>query len=336
MSINITAVEYYLPKNIVANDDLIKENPEWDLKNVETKSGIITRHIASENETALDLAVEACNKLYQKQSQYLERIDGIIFCTQSPDYIMPPNSYLLHKHLRLHENIMAYDFNLACSGYVYSLAMANSFITSGLAKKILLVNADTYSKYISKKDRSTRVLFGDGAAITIVEKSDRGRGMIDVDFISTGKNFDKFYIPAGGCRLPKSNDTSKEEMDRNGNIRSKNDIYMDGMAVWAAINSVVPKQIKNLLDRNKLELADIDLFLFHQASQMTLESLIKVLGIDKDKVYIDLADKGNTVSATIPIALKDAMEMKKLTRGSLVLMSGFGVGMSYATMIIEF
>ena len=125
MSIKLTAIDYYLPADIVTNSDLKKENPDWDLASVEKKSGVLERHIAQQNETALDLAVEACNKLLVKNSDHLNNIDAVIFCTQSPDYIMPPNSYLLQKILGFSEDIIAYDFNLACSGYIYSLSMAH-------------------------------------------------------------------------------------------------------------------------------------------------------------------------------------------------------------------
>ena len=335
MAIKIIAIDYYLPADVVTNSDLEKENPDWDLDGVEKKSGVLERHIARQDETALDLAVEACHKLFDQNPDYIRNIDAVIFCTQSPDHIMPPNSYLLQKRLELSEDIIAYDFNLACSGYIYSIAMSHSLIYSGLATKVLLINADTYSKYISPKDRSTRVLFGDGAAATIVEGND-GRGMIDVDFFSDGSSYDCFYIPAGGCRLPRSTITNIEKKDSKGNIRTKNEIYMDGLAVWAAINSKVPRQIKNLIKKNSLSLNDIDHFFFHQASQMTLDSLIKAMAIDKNKVFINLANKGNTVSASIPIAMKDASQNDLLKRGDLLLLSGFGVGMSYAAMLLEY
>lgn len=334
MSTIIKRIEYYLPENILTNEDLQIENPTWDMNKVFQKSGVKNRHIIKNGETALDISCRACDKIFNKEKK--TGIDGIIYCTQSPDYIMPPNSFLLHKYLDLIDEVFAFDINHACTGYIYSLTMAHSFISSGIAKKIILVNADTYSKYINEKDRSARVLFGDGAAVTIVEKSNNGKGIIDVELASSGKNFDIFYIPAGGLRLPKSKLTSKDKVDDNGNIRSENDIFMDGLSIWGFINSVVPKQINRLLERNNLKKSDVDLFVFHQASKMTLESLIKILKLDKQKVFINLLNIGNTVSASIPIALKDAMDQGKIKRGDKVLLAGFGVGMSYGAMIVEF
>jgi 3-oxoacyl-[acyl-carrier-protein] synthase III len=249
---------------------------------------------------------------------------------------MPPNSFLLHNTLGLSEDVFAFDFNHACTGYIYGLAMAHSFISSGLAKQVLLVTSDTYSKYINKKDRSTRVLFGDGAACSIIEKSNTPGGIVDIILASSGKNYDKFWIPAGGMRLPKSAETSVKKADKIGNIRSQENITMNGFEVWAFFNSAGPKQIKRLLKNNKLEKTDIDQFIFHQASQMTLDSVIKGLKLDKEKVFINIRDIGNTVSASIPIALKDAIEQGKIKKGDRVILSGFGVGLSYGSILMEF
>ena len=169
MGLIIESIEYYLPKIILTNNDLKKEHPNWDLENVEKKSGVYNRHIARTNETAYDLSVKACDKLFRNYDK--GKIDGIIYCTQSPDYIMPSNSFLLHEHLDLKEEIFAFDFNHACTGYIYCLGMANAFINAGMAKEILIVTSDTYSKYINDNDRSTRVLFGDAAAVTVVKYS---------------------------------------------------------------------------------------------------------------------------------------------------------------------
>jgi len=334
MSVIVKSIEYYLPENIVTNEDLQKENPDWNLEKVAEKSGVYQRHISGESETAYDLSVKACDKLFRSNDK--NEINGIIYCTQSPDYIMPANSFLLHKYLGLKENIFAFDFNHACTGYIYCLAMANAFIKSGMAKEILLINADTYSKYINSKDRSTRVLFGDGAAATIVKKSNTRRGIIDVELGSSGSSYNKFWIPAGGLRLPQSDSTSVEYQNDNGNIRTQNDIEMDGFGVWSFINSVVPKQIKELLMRNNVEIKDVDQFIFHQASKMTLESIMRLLHINKDQAIINMQNIGNTVSASIPIALKDAVVQNKIDRGSTMILSGFGVGLSYGSILVEY
>lgn len=334
MGLIIKSIEYYLPDTLVTNDDLQEEHPDWNLEKVAKKSGVLQRHIASESETAFDLSIKACDKLFQTNDK--SEIDGIIFCTQSPDYIMPPNSFLLHKYLGLKENVFAFDLNHACTGFIYCLAIANAFIKAGMAKLILLVTSDTYSKYINNNDRSTRVLFGDGAAVTIVKESKERKGIIDIDLGSSGSGYNKFWIPAGGLRLPKTDSILIENEDESEMVRTQNDIEMDGFGVWSFINSVVPKQINRLLKKNNVDIADVDQFIFHQASLMTLESIIKLLKLDIGKVFINIRNIGNTVSASIPIALKDAIDQEKIAIGSCLILSGFGVGLSYGAILMEF
>jgi 3-oxoacyl-[acyl-carrier-protein] synthase-3 len=333
MSASINSIEYYLPNLVESNDFLQQNYPNWDIKKIEKKSGVYERHIAETNETALDLSIKACEKIFKNYDK--TKIDGIIYCTQSPDFIMPSNAFLLQKHFNIKEQIIAYDFNHACTGYIYGLMMANSFIKSNTAKHLLLVNADTYSKYINPKDRSTRVLFGDAAAVTIVEQSSETFIIEDIEIASCGMDYDKFIIMAGGARHPKTKLTEIEYEDSLGNIKSQNDIKMDGFAVWSFINTKVPIQIKQVLHRNFLKISDIDLFIFHQASLMTLTSLIKTLKIKEDKVFININSIGNTVSASIPIALKEAADKGLLIKGMKVILSGFGVGLSYGTILIK-
>ena len=334
MSLIIKSIEYYLPENIVTNEDLQKENPHWNLDNVAEKSGVYQRHISGNNETAFDLSVKACDKLFQTNDK--NEIDGIIYCTQSPDYIMPSNSFLLHNYLKLENKVFAYDFNHACTGFIYCLAMANAFVKAGMAKSILLINADTYSKYINRKDRSTRVLFGDGAAATIVKESNEKKGIIDIELGSFGSGYKKFWIPAGGLRLPESDTTLVEVENNRGNIRTQNDIEMDGFGVWSFINSVAPKQIDRLLSKNNFAKTDVDQFIFHQASLMTLQSIMRLMNINKEQVFINIHNIGNTVSASIPIALKDAIDQDKINIGSTLILSGFGVGLSYGAILMEY
>ena len=334
--ITIKSIDFFLPKNIVTNDDLKRENPEWDMDLVLQRSGVEKRHIAGKDETALDLSIEACNKLFSNRENLKEQIDGIIFCTQSEDYIMPPNSCLLHESLDLPESVFSFDFNLACSGYIYGLALAKGLINSDIAQNILLVNADTYSKYINKHDRAARVLFGDGAAVSWVTKSDSSKGLIDIECSTSGKDYKKFIIPAGGCRLPKSKETNISKIDKSKNVRTLENIHMDGMGILVFVNSKVPKQIRNILKRNSMTIDDIDLFVFHQASKLALDSLARLLKINPEKVFSNIREKGNTVSASIPIALREALDCNRINRGDKVLLSGFGVGLSWGTAIIEF
>jgi 3-oxoacyl-[acyl-carrier-protein] synthase-3 len=335
MKAKIQDIAYYLPESSVSNQEFQEENPSWDMQNVENHAGVVNRHVVRHDETALDLSFQACQKLFFINKDIRDKIDGIIFCTQSPDYIMPPNACILHKMLNLSENVFAFDFNLACSGFIYGLALAQGMIQSGISTNVLFVTAETYSKYIHKQDRSARVLFGDGAAVSYITASDSTRGILDIQCATYGKDYDKFIIPAGGSRTPKSIKTAVPVTDSSGNIRTLENIHMDGMGIMMFVNSKVPQQIRTILSRNDLSVDNIDLFVFHQASKMALDSITRLLKINPAKVFRNLTNIGNTVSASIPIALKDALESKAIAIGDKVLVSGFGVGLSWGTAIIE-
>ena len=201
MSLIIKSIEYYLPEKIVTNEDMQLKHPQWDIEKLGQKSGVFSRHIAGISETAFDLAREALKKMFQSSKIEKSEIDGIVFCTQSPDFIMPGNSFLIHKEFGFDSRVWSFDYNLACSGFIYGLAITRGMIATGLGKNILLINADTYSRFINRDDRSTSILFGDGATVTIISSTDK-TGIIDLDLASEGSSYDYFYIPAGGSRLP--------------------------------------------------------------------------------------------------------------------------------------
>ena len=335
MGLGITAIEYYLPEKVVSNDDLASANPGWDMAKIESKSGVKNRHIAAPDQTALDLGIKAVEKVLANGIITKEQIQAIIFCTQSPDYIMPSNSFLIHKHFNFSEDVWTFDYNLACSGYIYGLAICRGMIETGLAKNILLITAETYSKYINEKDRSTSILFGDGAAASIISQ-DLDEGIVDVILSSSGEKFDTFYIPAGGCKMPKDLNTKETTIDQSGNVKSLENIHMNGFAVWQFISKKVSEQVNTLLRRNEMTIDNIDLFVFHQASKLTLDSLVKMLKIKEEKVFFNLENIGNTVSSSLPIALKDAVDAGKLKKGDMVLLSGFGVGLSWGSIIMKY
>jgi len=207
-------------------------------------------------------------------------------------------------------------------------------MATGMCHNILLVTAETYSKKINPRDRSSRVLFGDGAAVTWLS-DDPGPGqVVDVVCATDGTGYDKFIIPAGGDRVPISADTAVEREDDNGNWRSQQDIHMDGLGILTFATAKVPQQVKELLNRNQLTVSDIDLFVFHQASALVLDSLTRLLRIPPERVFTDLEQLGNTVSSSIPIALSDVLAADLVKPGSRVLISGFGVGLSWASALL--
>ena len=336
MKARIDQIAYALPQQIVTNLDLQKLFPEWDFPRLEKRTGVYQRHIASINETALELAVSACEQLQKENNVEFADVDGIIFCTETPDYPIPSNACLLHGQLGFPNNVLALDVNMGCSGYIYCLEVARSLIVSGAATKILLATGDTYSRLINAEDRATRILFGDGAAVSLINASpEDATGVIDVKLGSEGKHYDRFVVPAGGARLPISQDTMKKSVDKSGNVRTPRNIVMDGFGVLSFFNATIPGEVRSVLSRNHLTIDDIDIFVFHQASSVALDSIMRALEIPDDKMVNNMRNVGNLVSASIPVALKMSMELDQVKPGALAVLCGFGVGLSWGTALIR-
>ena len=322
----IRRIEYYLPEQVVTNDDLAEVFETWSAEKIYKKTGITSRHIAAENETALDLAEKACVKIFNDGAIDKEEIDFLVFVTQNPDYRLPTTACLLQDRLGLRKGIGAFDINLGCSGFIYGLAVAKSLVDAKLASNVLLVTSEIYSKYINELDRSTRTIFGDGAAATVVGID--GIQIGPFDFGTDGSGEDAFKIPASGARIPQTEETSKV-LEDNANAPFGDDV--------TAITTLreVPESVNRVLEKAGLKLEEVDQFIFHQANQFMLNHLRHVIGIDKEKFYINMADTGNTVSASIPIALKRALDEKVIEENQTVLLSGFGVGLSWGTVILK-
>jgi 3-oxoacyl-[acyl-carrier-protein] synthase-3 len=323
-------IEYYLPDQVVTNASLQELHPEWRIDQTEKRTGVLSRHIAREDETAYDLALKATKKLLAKYPALTEKIDAIIFCTQSPDYVMPSNAFLLQRDLGLSSNILAFDYNLACSGYVYGMLMVSGFIKLGIVKNALLITADTYSKYTETNDRSTRMLFGDGASVSWVGDGNSFNGIPligafdDFQCASDGAGWDKFIIKSGGARNPIDPDQSNNHLDK---------ITMNGLHVLNLVNDRVSTQIANLLKKHELQPEQIAQFFLHQASQVALESLTKKIRINRNQFFTNLATVGNTTSSSIPILIKDYFSQNSLEEESRLLLCGFGVGYSWGSML---
>jgi 3-oxoacyl-[acyl-carrier-protein] synthase III len=326
-----------LPKGRLTNENLDLEHPSWNVESTEKKFGVRSRPIAAEGETAFDLALAACKSLFKKHSGIREEIDAIIFCTQTPDYLMPSNSCLLHKELDLAEKVLAFDFNLACSGYIYGLAIAQGLFEMGMIRNALLINADTYSKLIHSGDRATRLLFGDGASVTLLKTCEQGeKGLIGVNCLTFGKGYHNFIVPAGGFRLPKSSVTNKKKIDKNGNLTTDEHIFMNGAGILGFVNTMVPQAVNDLLNKCQMTIQDIDLVFFHQGSKVAINTLGRKLKIPKEKIYSNLERCGNLVSASIPVAIQEAKQEGVLKSGDCILLVGFGVGLSYGSAILNF
>lgn len=328
----INALDYYLPEKIVANEELVKEFPEWTVEKIAEKVGVKQRHVASDGETALDLAEKACERLFENNVNVKkEDVDFVILCTQSPDYILPTSACILQDRLGLSTNIGAFDFNLGCSGYIYGLAIAKGLIAGGIAKNVLLVTAETYNKHLHPRDKGNRTIFGDGATATIV--STEGFAEIgEFSFGTDGKGAENLIIHTGGARHPeKANDL---KFDENGNPISPDYLRMNGSEIFMFTQKAVPKLVKMNLAANGMSMDDINLVVLHQANSFMLEFLRKKMKIEESKFFINMENIGNTVSNSIPIALWDAKKAD-LLQGN-VLISGFGVGYSYGACVLKF
>lgn len=328
----IRKIEYYLPEQVLTNDELAEVFETWSADKIYKKTGITSRHVAAENETALDLAEKACIKIFNDGVINRDEIDFLLFVTQNPDYRLPTTACLLQDRLGLRKQIGAFDINLGCSGYIYGLATAKAIVEAKIANNVLLITSEIYSKYINKLDRSTRTIFGDGAAATLI-----GRDGIQIgafDFGTDGSGAASFMIPASGSRIQRSAETAKEYED-NGNWRSQEQIFMDGTDIFSFTLREVPQSVNNVLEKSGLKLENVDTFIFHQANQFMLNHLRHVMGIEKEKFYINMADTGNTVCASIPIALKRAIDENVIQKNQTILLCGFGVGLSWGSVVLR-
>jgi 3-oxoacyl-[acyl-carrier-protein] synthase-3 len=318
----IGPIAVHLPNRRETNADLQLEYPNWDMTLIGQKTGIHARHIAEENETAADLAVAAASKLFDEQKIDPATVDYILFCTQTPDYPLPTTSCLIQERLGISNTAGALDFNLGCSGFTYGLSLAEGLIQSGQAERILFLTAETYSKYISKDDRSLRPIFGDAAAATLIESSDTP-SLTGFRFGTDGSGADTLLVSDGGARA--ADDAIRPRHRKRWSSR----LYMDGPALINFTVGAVPQLVDQILERAKTSFDEIDLLLFHQATFKMLDQLRTRLGVDEDRLPIRLADCGNTVSCTLPILINDLRNEERISTSKDNLLVGFGVGWSW-------
>ena len=268
MKAYIKRISYYLPPKILSNEKLVEEFPEWTVDKIASKVGVNNRHVAGEQETALDMAVAAANNLFAINSDIKrEDVDFVLFCTQSPDYFLPTSACLIQEQLGLRTNIGAIDYSLGCSGYVYGLAIAKGLIIGRIAKNVLLLTAETYSKFLHPRDKGNRTIFGDAASASII--STEGFAEIGEFALGTdGKGANNLIVRTGASREKKTkNDLS---FDENGNPVSSDYLYMNGAEIFTFTQKNVPVVVKDTLLKNNLEQPEINLFVLHQANKYML------------------------------------------------------------------
>jgi len=316
----ISDIQYYLPPKLLSNEDLVFDNPDWRMDDIEKKTGIKYRYICEDAQTSKDIALLACEKIFNSNVRRSD-IDFLIVVTESPEYIAPAMSCDLQNSLGLKTSIASFDVNLGCSGFVYGLMIADSILCANNYSNGLLVCVDTYSKYISSNDRTCRPLFSDAASATLITASNK-------------KTLGPFVLGTDGSGY-------KDLMVKNSgtikNIDTERNLYfMNGSAVFMFTMRVVPKAVNDLLIKEKCNMDDIDLFVFHQASKIVIDNLKRLLKLSNEKVFENYQLVGNTVSSSIPIALSQAKSAKKIKKGSIVMLVGFGVGLSWGATIIRY
>lgn len=329
----VSGISYHVPGRVVSNGELQAENPDWDVVRSEGKLGIKSRHVAQTGECASDLAFVAANKLIDSLGLDRGSIDCLVLCTQSPDYFLPATSCVLQHRLGLPTSCAAFDFNQGCSGYVYGLYLAKSLVSSGLACNVLLLTAETYTKLIHPRDRTTRLLFGDAASATLVTGSPGGARIGAFSLGTDGAGAENLIVPAGASRTPASYKTKIESTDSNGCIRTSENLYMNGQEVLNFALERVPEVVRDLLRRADVAFDEIGWFVFHQANAFMNEILRSKMRIPRPKYPICLEEFGNTVSNTIPITLCE--KGQRFVRGDKVMLVGFGVGYSWGACVLE-
>ncbi len=319
----IGPIALHFPERVETNDDLGALFPKWDLDLIYSKTGIQSRHIAAPDECASDLGVKAAEKLFATHSIDRNSIDFLLFCTQTPDYPLPTTACLMQHRLGLPTTVGALDFNLGCSGFVYGLSLADGLIRGGTARRVLLITAETYSKYIHPEDRSLRTIFGDAGAATLIEAAPT-QSLSAFAFGTDGSAGDALMVNTGGARPPDG------ALQPRTKWRWASKLYMDGPGLITLTLDTVPQMIQRVLAQGKVNESDIELFLVHQATQKLLDQLRQEIGLDESRMPTMLREYGNTVSSTIPIIMHSLRTSGRLRPGTRSLLAGFGVGFSWA------
>jgi 3-oxoacyl-[acyl-carrier-protein] synthase III len=333
----INFIEYYLPADRLTNEELNATYPEWSADKISQKTGIYNRSISGIEEFASDMACSAANCLFERSPLTPREIDFLLLCTQSPDYFLPTTACILQSKIGLPNSAGAMDYNLGCSGYIYGLGLAKGLITCGQSSQLLLLTSETYSKYIHPRDKSNKTIFGDAAAATAITSQiggDFSAHILGFEYYTDGMGFDKLIVKNGGIRYNKATGCDIQD-DQGSFIRNDDYLYMDGKAIFEFTSFVVPPLIDKVLIKNSLKKQDIDLFVFHQANAFMMQVIRKRCEIPEDKFFIFLKDCGNTVSSTIPIALKAAYLQGRIKKGMKIILAGFGVGLSAAACVLE-
>lgn len=297
--------------------------------------GYDKHRIAPDNVTASDMVEYGFNKLFESGDLKKEEIDALVYMTASPDQFLPPTSRILHGKLGLKKETYCIDITQGCSAFEEGLIQAFLLLEQPTIKKVALVTTDVLSHKVSPKDRNSYPLVGDAASITIVEKSSE-ENSIEAVILNDGTRASALQIPAGGFKLPSSADTAIMTADSEGNERSLDNLVMDGTAVFNFVMTDVPPMLEDLLSRSKVSKDEIDYFLFHQPNKFMLNKLAEKLDVPYEKMPANVVEKyGNSSGTTVPAVTVLTFENKTMPEKQKVCFSGFGVGLTWAAIIMD-
>jgi len=324
MNSAILGTGFYTPEKILTNFDLekmVQTTDEW----ITQRTGIKQRRIAADNESTSDIALKASLKAIENSGIKKEEIDYVIVATVTGDFLFPATANVLIDKLGIN-NIPSVDISAACSGFVYGLELADALIKSGKYNKILLVGAETFSRIVNWEDRTTCILFGDGAGAVIIGKSDEDNGILSTFNSSDGSKARLLFIEGGGSYKPFSQEVLKEKSMY---------VKMNGREVYKAAIETMYEAVKVSAERAHVGIERIDYFIFHQANKRIIDSIAERFNIPQEKIIINLDKYGNTSAATIPIALAEAVESGKIKKGNIIALSAMGAGFTWGGAIVK-
>lgn len=314
----------YVPEKIMTNKDLeniVETSDEW----IVSRTGIRERRIASPDMATSDLATRAAEKALIDAGITADELDLIIVATATPDMYFPSTACLVQANLKA-SNAAAFDLAAGCSGFVYGLVTGSQFIKAGLYKKVLVIGAETLSKILDWTDRNTCVLFGDGAGAAVLAATDSDYGIIGAHLGADGSGGDLLKLPAGGSRNPASAETVTQKMHF---------VHMNGNEVFKFAVKIMGEAAITALENAGLSADDVDCLIPHQANNRIIQSAAKRLKLPMDKVMVNVDKYGNTSAASIPIALEEAVHSGKIKQGDIVVLVGFGAGLTWASAVIK-